>query len=298
MKDLTIFILTSGEESLDECMGAIERQKTSGRTAPHIEIIKDMHPMYKAFNQMHKRCKTDFFIQVDADVILNKDAVSILYEAIKKTNFMVYAAYGQLYEEGFGLGGSVRCWKKNIFNVFKFRDARTTDRDFYKRAILLGLHRKNVKKVLGIHKPRQSDFLDYLKTKSDVEKWQFLGRSFEKYAGPLYNDLVKDPHENRYKILGFSIGTLTSRERIQRSKNTRIEQERIKSIFNILNTDFDKFGIRENANFSYLGNISKKAYRNYSPREKKDFIKEAVRELYDTSLDEPIVENLHQVIAL
>ena len=298
MKDLTIFILTSGEESLNECMESVKKQSTHGRAAPHVEIIKDVYPVHEAFNQMHTRCKTDFFIQVDADVILKNDAVVILYEAMKRASFMVYAAYGQLYEEGFGPGGSVRCWRKNVFNIFKFRDVRTTDRDFYKRAILLGLHRKDVKKTLGIHRPRQSDFLDYWKTKGEVEKWQFLGRRFEKYAHGLYKDLIKDPHRNRYKILGFSIGVLTSKERIQRSKNTRVEQERVRSIFNIVRSSFDKFNIGESTNLTYLCNILKKAYRNYSPHEKKDFIKEVIGELYNTRPDEATVENLHQVIAL
>ena len=298
MSDLTIFVITCGEESLDKCMESIQRQHLGGNNKPKVEIIRDVYPVNKAFNQMHKRCKTAYFIQVDADVILHEDALITLYEAMKKSSFMTYATYGQLYEEGFGLGGSVRCWRKSVFNIFKFRDVRTTDRDFYKRAILLGLRTKDVKKTLGIHRPRQSDFLDYWKTKGDVEKWQFLGRRFEKYAEGLYRDLIKDPHGNKYKILGFSLGALTSRERIQRSKNTRVEEERIKSIFNILNTGFDKFNIGGNTNLTYLCNVLKKAYRNYSPPEKKDSIKEVIRELYGTKLDEVTVENLHQVIAL
>ena len=112
MKDLTIFIITCGEGSLDECMGSIESQHVGSKSRPNVEVIKDVYPVSEAFNEMHKRSQTPYFIQVDADIILNKDAIDKLYQAMKKSNFLVYATVGQLYEEGFGLGGSVRCWRR------------------------------------------------------------------------------------------------------------------------------------------------------------------------------------------
>ena len=150
MKDLTVFVITCGEEKLGECIEALNAQAPQSNGALKIEIIRDMHPMHIAFNEMHKRCTTPYFIQVDADVILGEGAIYTLYNAIKKSSFFTYAAYGQLYEEGFGPGGSLRCWKKGIFNIIKFRDVRTVDRDFYKRAMFLGLRRKDVKKVLMV----------------------------------------------------------------------------------------------------------------------------------------------------
>ncbi len=283
MSDLTVFILTCGEESLKQCMETLERQGLEDGT--NIELINDVYPMSEAFNEMHRRCKTPYFIQVDADVILNDGAIDALYQNLKRSNFFIYATYGQLYEEGFGLGGSVRCWKRDIFKIFKFRDVRTVDRDFYRRARYLGFKRKDVGGVLGIHRPRHSNFSDYLKTKGDVEKWQFLNRPFKKYAEPLYEELIKDTHKNRYRILGFFLGTLSSKERVCKSKDVYTEKETLRSILSLLKADFDKFALRDGIDFLRLKSLLKEAYRNYSPITKKGFLKETFKELFGIDLD-------------
>lgn len=297
MSDLTIFVITTGEESFDECIGAVKRQDLAGIREPGIEIIKDIFPVHEAFNEMHRRSKTPYFIQVDADVILDKDAVALLYKAIRRAGPFVYAAYGQLYEEGFGPGGSVRCWKRSIFNLFRFRDRRATDRDFYNRAMLLGLHRINVNKTLGLHKPRQSDLLDYWKTKGDVEKWQFLGRPFSKYAQKLYGELITKPEENKYKILGFMLGVLTSKERIRRSKDAKVEKERIEKIFYILNKNFNTFMLKEGIDFLGLSELAKKAYLNYSPAAKRRFTKEILGEFFAGCIDGERLEEIYKVVS-
>lgn len=297
--DLTIFILTTGEESLDECMDSIKRQRLSDNTEIKIEVIKDVYPVHVAFNEMHRRCRTPYFIQVDADVILKDGAIDALYQAIKRSNFFIFERFGQLYEEGFGVGGRVRCRKKWFFNIFKFKDKRTTDRDIYRKARLLGFREKQVDSdgVLGVHKPRQSDFSDYWKTKGDIEKWQYLGRPFKRYALGLYEDLIKDPHENRYKILGFALGVLTSKKRISKSKDTRVEKERIKDICGSLNIGFDRLPLKRDINFSHLLDIVRGAYGNYSPLKKKGFIKEVFRELFDIEPEGASVEGLYQIIS-
>ena len=55
------------------------------------------------------------FIQVDADMILNTDAISYLYNEIRKTPFWIYRFSGSLYEEGFGKGGA-KMLKKVFLN--------------------------------------------------------------------------------------------------------------------------------------------------------------------------------------
>jgi len=285
LKDLTVFVLTTGEESLSECLRAIERQNVDKDGRFTVEIIKDVYPVHEAFNEMHIRAKTPYFIQVDADVILDDGAIETLYKAAKYSSPLVCAAYGQLYEEGFGPGGSVRCWKRSIFNLFKFRDVRTTDRDFYKRAILLGFHRKDCKKTIGIHRPRQSDFLDYWKTKGDIEKWQFLGRPFGMYAEALYKKLIESPKKNRYKILGFSIGVLTSKKRINRSKDTFVEMGRIGSIFKSLGKEFNTFSLGNEANLSRIGDIASKTYLSFEKTKKKDSVRAIFKEIFKSDLD-------------
>lgn len=237
LEHLSVVILSAGEESLEDCLKALNDQDCSFR----IEEIKDICPMSTAFQMMHQICKTSYFIQLDADVILKPYAVSFLYERIKRSNFLCYNVSGQLYEEGFGPGGSVRCWKKYIFRIFRFRDIRTVDRDFYKRARLLGFHRKSFNEILGTHRPRHSHFSEYLKTKSDVEKWRYLKRHPDKYATGLFDSLMEE--KNSCKLLGFLLGTLTSKKRLSSSKNVCIEKKRF---FDIK----DALGYHNNEEFS------------------------------------------------
>lgn len=262
MSDMTIFIITCGEDVFNECMAAIRQQTLNCKIDIPVEVIKDVYPMSEAFNEMHRRCKTPYFVQVDADIILNDDALAILYQGIKKSFFFQYVVYGQLFEEGFGAGGAVRCWKKSFFRLFKFRDCRTVDRDLFKRARYFGLRRKNLNKAIGIHRPRHSVFSEYLKAKSDIEKWRFLKRPPQIYAFPLLEDLSQDCAANRYKLFGLLLGAVTSWEKVRHSKNIRIEKESLQNILRLLGyasleqvdlsaTDFDENKIKEVFALSY-----------------------------------------------
>jgi hypothetical protein len=190
--------------------------------------------MSEAFNEMHRRCQTPYFVQVDGDMILKEGAITRLYEGIRRTGFFTYAVYGQLYEEGFGPGGTVRCWKRDFFRWFQFRDVRTVDRDLFRRAAWFGFRRGNLNVNLGTHRPRHSLFSEYLKSKSDVEKWRFLKRPARRYALPLLEELLRDPQENRCRIFGALLGGMTSWERVCRSKDVRLEEERLRRVLDLL----------------------------------------------------------------
>jgi hypothetical protein len=226
LDDVTVFIISTGEETAKDCLEALNNQDCSFK----IEHIEDVYPMNAAFQEMPNRSKTPFFVQVDADMILHPFAVRTLYEAIKNSAIFSQIAFGQLYEEGFGVGGSVRIWKKQLFKIFKFNDCRTVDRNLYQRIRLLGIRRKNVKKVLGIHRPRHSNFSDYLKTKSDIEKWRFLGRHSKLYAEDLFDEIVEDLPGKKHQFFGMLLGVLTGSERIKRSKDWQVEKQRFDDV--------------------------------------------------------------------
>ena len=139
---LTVIITSFGENTLDECITAIENQTIRDRII--IKQIKDISPINKAKNLFYELCETKYFVEVDADMILNKDACEILLSEIKKSYFLTYVVYGQLYEVGYGVRNILNCWKKNIFKYFKYRDVRGCDRDLHKRAGRFLLHRKQI----------------------------------------------------------------------------------------------------------------------------------------------------------
>ena len=92
LNDLTVFIISSGEETSDDCTAALKEQDC---TFP-IEHIRDVAPMSAAFQAMPDSCLTPYFLQVDADMILKPDAVRKLYNAIHQSPFWVYRIAGTL----------------------------------------------------------------------------------------------------------------------------------------------------------------------------------------------------------
>ena len=230
LDDLTVYVVSCAEDTMDECMEALCGQDCEF----NIEHVKDVYPMSRAFQDMPDRCKTPYFIQVDADMILESFAVRELYEAAKKTGFFKVAIYGQLYEEGFGVGGTVRLWKRHLFRFFSFNDCRTVDRNLFKRIRRFGFRLHSIDKVLGIHRPRHSDFSTYLKAKSDVEKWKFLKRPVEQYAINLYDEIVNDIENRSVQFFGLLTGALTPKHRYIRSKDLSVEKDRYENLINIL----------------------------------------------------------------
>jgi len=232
LKDLTVFIISSGEETKDDCIQALENQNCLFK----IKNIHDISPMSAAFQAMPDRCDTKYFIQVDADMILNVDAVLTLYNAIKESSFLVYRVAGQLYEEGFGIGGAVKCWKKSVFRFIKFHDCRTVDRDLHNRLKWFGIHIKHINNVMGVHRPRHSNFSLYLKAKSDVEKWRFLKRSPMLYAIPLLRKILDKPQVSCYQLFGVLVGALTSIDRVKKSKDNPLERDRFYKLIDLFFT--------------------------------------------------------------
>jgi hypothetical protein len=221
LDNLTVFLITTNEDTYQKSKQSLFNQNSHFK----IKEIKNIFPMSSAFQYMPDNCDTDYFIQLDADMILEHDSIYNLYSEIIKSSFLTYRISGKLYEEGFGIGGHIKCWKKNIFKYFSFKDCRTVDRNFHNRVKWLGFKNKTINTVLGKHIPRHSMLSEFLKTKSDIEKWKFLGRDVEKYAIPLLNDIISQ--NNLSKFLGLLISCLSPWSRIILSKNINYEKKKI-----------------------------------------------------------------------
>jgi hypothetical protein len=259
LDDLTVFIISTGEDTAADCEKALMEQDCTFT----IKHIKNTFPMSRAFQRMPDECETGYFVQVDSDMILKPHAIRTLYNGIKKTSFITYMVYGQLYEEGFGVGGSVRCWKRGLFKFFKFRDCRTVDRDLYRRVHRIGLRAKNLNQVLGIHRARHSPFSNYLKTKSDVEKWRFLDRAPEDYALDVLKKNISNLPESSNELLGSLLGALTAKERLIRSKDIHVETERYHKLLNKLGINGNHIVARNTENHTHVLEVAFcRAYRD------------------------------------
>src|ERR1700722_17827625 len=79
--DTTVFVTTIGdEENFIDCIVHLQAQSVR---AP-IEIIDRVAPMSAAFRQMHERCRTEYYVQVDEDMILFPHAIETLRNSISR----------------------------------------------------------------------------------------------------------------------------------------------------------------------------------------------------------------------
>jgi hypothetical protein len=77
---VTAFVITCGESSINACMTCVEQQ--DAKTT--IEILENLTPFSEAYKEMLARCKTPYFIQVDADMLLYPHAFKTLFKLITK----------------------------------------------------------------------------------------------------------------------------------------------------------------------------------------------------------------------
>lgn len=80
MKELTLALMTSGEESEAECLAAVQNFRSK---VAWVEI-RNVFPQIKALNQMIDAVQTEFFIPLDADIVLQPDAYDRICYAIYK----------------------------------------------------------------------------------------------------------------------------------------------------------------------------------------------------------------------
>ena len=75
---VTVFVISSGEPSLQSCHRHLDRQDCTFRRVD----IAGVTPMWRAFQAMLDLCETPYYVQVDADMLLEPWAVRELYAAI------------------------------------------------------------------------------------------------------------------------------------------------------------------------------------------------------------------------
>ena len=221
--DLTIVILSAVEAPLPECLAAVEAQEGGPYRVIH---IKDCFPMSHAFNEMIRQsAPSKYVVQVDGDVVLKPWAVQRLLEAIE-TTWWCYMAWGQLFEQGFGYGGSVRIWRRWPVRLAGFRDVRCVDRDLHHRMSVIAMRRLEVlgrtdqsvmaeQETFGTHYPRNTPLARFSKSKGDALKWLHLGRTdlHEAFRERVQGACLGETYPERLGLYAASISTTRERSK-------------------------------------------------------------------------------------
>jgi hypothetical protein len=81
---ITIFLITIQSRQLEFTLESIN--KLNPNYPVLVNVIMNIAPTNRAYNQMRERCKTPYFIQLDEDMELQEDAIQICMNEIEKSS--------------------------------------------------------------------------------------------------------------------------------------------------------------------------------------------------------------------
>jgi hypothetical protein len=153
MKNLTLVLMSCGEKSEKECIEAIQ---------PFINLvefieIRNVYPQIKALNQMIEAVQTEFFIPLDADIVLNDDAWDRIKNAIDKNKHdqkwhsILFKLWDTLTQREIL---ALKILRTSIIKENKFVESSTPDVEHFKRLSSLGftcIHDYLNQKTIGRH---------------------------------------------------------------------------------------------------------------------------------------------------
>ncbi len=125
MSDVTAVVLTMGEKTTQRAIDSLERQIV---LPEEITVIRDVAPLHKALNLGASKVKTDFFIQVDSDMVLDRNCLEDLRKCMGET---VGIAVGHLRDSIIRRVVGIKMFRRECFEKVQFKDSISTDTAFY-----------------------------------------------------------------------------------------------------------------------------------------------------------------------
>jgi len=243
MKDITVFLITCGNNpNYHYCLEALKKQTIEFK----LDIIKDISPMSKAFQEMLNRCTTKYYIEVDEDMILNSNAIEILYNAIINIDEKRPMVCYQLLDVhiSFPIYG-VKIYRYEDFKKYPYNlNHPSCEKDQLDRMTKDGyiFDERDAKEghglvpiVVGKHSPYWTPELIFNRYYNLWQKYKIYGYTWiSRLPNKLLKIYLKDPNEiNLYAFLGLIAGAL-SKEDSETEKNYILKNDyflKLKDIF-------------------------------------------------------------------
>src|SRR6516225_3257907 len=120
LQDVTVFVTTIGdEENFNDCIAHLQAQTVRCR----LEVIDHVAPMSAAFAEMHARCATRYYVQVDEDMMLYPHALARLRELIEQSDASVPLVCAVLWDcDVERPRQGVKIYRHEIVKRFPYRD--------------------------------------------------------------------------------------------------------------------------------------------------------------------------------
>lgn len=183
----TAFILTVEDPVFQYCLKAINEQNNKNFTT---EIIRNVAPFSRAAQQMIEQCETEYFIQVDEDMILDNDAISKMEDCMESAADDVGMICFHLYDvDREQKIQGIKIYRNSLMKKIHFNDLKASEMDIIRQMETHGIKWVIHPDVAGKHGTYYTPESIYLRYKSmyekDIRSWNIytsdLHRKAEKY---------------------------------------------------------------------------------------------------------------------
>lgn len=122
--DVTAVVLSLGETTTARAIASVSQQTLA---AKEIVLIEGITPFHRALNEGAARATMPFFVQLDADMVLDSDCIENLTGCLADNVGLVV---GQLRDPLYGRVEAVKLFRTECVRRHPFRDSISPDTDF------------------------------------------------------------------------------------------------------------------------------------------------------------------------
>ena len=132
MSDVTALVLSIGEDYTERALASVRRQTY---LAAETIVVRGISPFYRALNAGAARVRTEFFIQVDADMILDDNCIEDLRSCMSEG---VGIAVGHLRDPLLGQIVGIKLFRTRCFDRVTLRESTSPETNFVQDIQRLG----------------------------------------------------------------------------------------------------------------------------------------------------------------
>lgn len=172
----TVFVLTVDDPALPACKAALAVQQAASFA---LEIIRNVSPFSVAAQKMITDCTTEFFIQVDEDMVLQPDAVATMEAVMRKAPDDVGMICFHLFDDDRELKiQGVKIYRTSLMRKVSFQDVKASEMDLLEQMGQLGIKWILHPDVKGRHGTCYTPETIYRRYKTmyekDIRQWNCL----------------------------------------------------------------------------------------------------------------------------
>ncbi len=164
----TVFVITIGDATFPDCQEAVRSQDTQKFI---LNIVRNIHPMSAAFQEMIRRCATEYFIQVDEDMLLKPTAVREMELMMRQAPENVGMICFHLFDVDRNIKiQGVKIYRTAAMKTLRFKDVKACEMDLLEQMANKGIRWILHPTIQGRHGTEYSPETIYRRYKSMYEK--------------------------------------------------------------------------------------------------------------------------------